>query len=108
MFMRREKRVGAIAPDERLPWPNTVALGMQHVLAMFGATFLAPLLMGFDPQLAILFSGIGTLVFVVGITLIIGAGGYVVQIGAFTFEAIGPWRLSPRSCCIRCCAWRRA
>ena len=95
MFMWREKRGGVIAPDERLPWPNTVVFGMQHVLAMFGATFLAPLLMGFDPQLAILFSRIGALIFVVGITLIIGAGGYVVQIGDFTFEAIGPWRLSP-------------
>jgi uracil-xanthine permease len=63
MFNWREKRGGVIAPDERLPWPNTVALGMQHVLAMFGATFLAPLLMGFDPQLAIFFSGIGTLIF---------------------------------------------
>lgn len=63
MFSWREKRGGVIAPDERLPWPNTIALGMQHVLAMFGATFLAPLLMGFDPQLAIFFSGIGTLIF---------------------------------------------
>jgi putative pyrimidine permease RutG len=63
MVSWREKRGGVIAPDERLPWPNTIALGMQHVLAMFGATFLAPLLMGFDPQLAIFFSGIGTLIF---------------------------------------------
>jgi len=50
-----------IAPDERLPWPQTVALGLQHVVAMFGATVLAPRLMGFDPNLAILMSGIGTL-----------------------------------------------
>ncbi|UUX96255.1 uracil-xanthine permease family protein [Aquabacterium sp. J223] len=52
-----------VAPDERLPWPQTVALGVQHVVAMFGATVLAPLLMGFDPNLAILMSGIGTLIF---------------------------------------------
>ena len=32
---------------------------------MFGATVLAPLLMGFDPNVAILFSGIGTLIFFV-------------------------------------------
>lgn len=63
LFQWREKTGGIIAPDERLPWANTVAMGMQHVLAMFGATFLAPLLMGFDPQLAIFFSGIGTLLF---------------------------------------------
>ena len=52
-----------VAPDERLPWPQTVAMGVQHVIAMFGATVLAPILMGFDPNVAILMSGIGTLIF---------------------------------------------
>jgi len=62
----REVRAGegvAVAPDERLPWPQTLAMGLQHVIAMFGATVLAPLLMGFDPNVAILMSGVGTLVF---------------------------------------------
>ena len=59
----REKNDGVIAPDERLPWPQTVAMGAQHVIAMFGATVLAPLLMGFDPNVAILMSGVGTLLF---------------------------------------------
>src|SRR5689334_25256542 len=59
------KRGGVIAPDERLPAGQTLALGAQHVVAMFGATVLAPLLMGFDPNVAILFSGIGTLIFFV-------------------------------------------
>ena len=54
---------GTIAPDERLPWPHTAAMGVQHVIAMFGATVLAPILMGFDPNVAILMSGIGTLIF---------------------------------------------
>ena len=54
---------GVIDPDERLPWPQTAAMGVQHVVAMFGATVLAPILMGFDPNLAILMSGIGTLIF---------------------------------------------
>lgn len=54
---------GVIAPDERLPWPQTAVMGMQHVIAMFGATVLAPILMGFDPNLAILMSGLGTLIF---------------------------------------------
>src|SRR5882672_8128879 len=61
------RRDGVIAPDERLPWPQTLALGLQHVVAMFGATVLAPLLMGFDPNVAILFSGIGTLIFFVAV-----------------------------------------
>jgi len=54
---------GVVAPDERLPAAQTIALGVQHVVAMFGATVLAPLLMGFDPNVAIFFSGIGTLIF---------------------------------------------
>ena len=54
---------GVIGPHERLPWPQTGAMGVQHVIAMFGSTVLAPILMGFDPNLAILMSGIGTLIF---------------------------------------------
>ena len=38
-------------------------MGVQHVIAMFGATVLAPILMGFDPNVAILMSGVGTLIF---------------------------------------------
>lgn len=83
---------GVIAPDERLPWPQTAVMGMQHVIAMFGATVLAPILMGFDPNLAILMSGLGTLIFflITGgrvpsylgssfafIGVVIGATGYV-------------------------------
>lgn len=57
------KKEGVIAPDERLPWGQTIFVGLQHVLAMFGATVLAPIIMGFDPNTAIFFSGIGTLIF---------------------------------------------
>ncbi|GAA5241232.1 solute carrier family 23 protein [Burkholderia mallei] len=61
----RDDAARVIAPDERLPWPQTFAMGVQHVVAMFGSTVLAPLLMGFDPNLCILMSGIGTLLFFV-------------------------------------------
>src|SRR5689334_4081661 len=54
---------GVVAPDERLPWPQTTALGLQHVVAMFGSTVLAPILMGFDPNICVLLSGVGTLIF---------------------------------------------
>ncbi len=57
------QNAGVIGPDERLPWPQTTAMGLQHVVAMFGSTVLAPILMGFDPNLAIFMSGIGTLIF---------------------------------------------
>ncbi len=52
-----------VGPDQRLSWPRTLGIGAQHVVAMFGATVLAPILMGFDPNTAIFFSGIGTLIF---------------------------------------------
>ncbi|CAI0788707.1 MULTISPECIES: pyrimidine utilization transport protein G [Serratia] len=52
-----------VAPDERLPVTQTLVMGLQHAVAMFGATVLMPLLMGFDANLAILMSGIGTLLF---------------------------------------------
>ena len=52
-----------VAPDERLGWGRTVGLGAQHVVAMFGATFVFPLLMGLNPQLAVMMSGVATLLF---------------------------------------------
>ncbi|MGE5650208.1 MAG: solute carrier family 23 protein [Bacillota bacterium] len=64
--MRRNTNDGlgpVIGIEDRLPWPQTIAMGIQHVVAMFGATVLAPLLMGFDPNLAIFMSGVGTLLF---------------------------------------------
>ncbi|KIQ28436.1 uracil transporter [Variovorax paradoxus] len=69
MFNWTERPASALAngavigPDERLPWLQTGAMGIQHVIAMFGATVLAPILMGFSPNIAILMSGIGTLIF---------------------------------------------
>ncbi len=59
----QEKTEGVIAPDERLPWLQTVGMGLQHVVIMFGSTVLAPLIMGLNPNVAVLMSGIGTLIF---------------------------------------------
>jgi putative pyrimidine permease RutG len=50
-------------PEDKIPFRRLVPLGMQHVVAMFGATVLAPVIMNFDPQLALFFSGVGTLIF---------------------------------------------
>lgn len=52
-----------VRPDERLRWPATIAIGVQHVVAMFGATFLVPILTGFPVSTTLLFSGAGTLLF---------------------------------------------
>ncbi|MGW0038484.1 uracil-xanthine permease family protein [Gordonia sp. NPDC003376] len=54
---------GVVAPHERLPWPGTIGIGLQHVVAMFGATFLVPVLTGFPPATTLLFSGVGTILF---------------------------------------------
>jgi uracil-xanthine permease len=72
-----------VAPDERLPWPQTAALGVRHVIAMFGATVLAPILMGFDPNVAVLMSGVGTLIFFVVV------GGRVPSYLGSSFAFIG-------------------
>src|ERR1700710_3320903 len=53
----------AVAPDERLSWPKTIGIGAQHVVAMFGATFVFPIIMGLDANLAILMSGVCTILF---------------------------------------------
>ncbi|MDM7456857.1 MAG: solute carrier family 23 protein [Tepidimonas sp.] len=74
---------GVIGPDERLPWPQTAMLGVQHLIAMFGATVLAPILMGFDPNVAILMSGIGTLLF------FLATGGKVPSYLGSSFAFIG-------------------
>ncbi|PII84824.1 nitrate reductase [Leucobacter sp. OLJS4] len=52
-----------VLPEERLGWVKTIGFGAQHVVAMFGATFLVPLLTGFSPTATLFFSGLGTLLF---------------------------------------------
>jgi uracil-xanthine permease len=52
-----------VKPDERLSWPKTIGVGAQHVVAMFGATFVFPIIMGLDPNLAIMMSGVCTILF---------------------------------------------
>jgi uracil-xanthine permease len=57
----RERPV--VLPEERLSWPRTFGFGAQHVVAMFGATFVFPLQMGLNPQLSIMTSGFATICF---------------------------------------------
>jgi putative pyrimidine permease RutG len=73
-----------VYPEDRLPIHRLLPLGLQHVVAMFGATVLAPILMGFDPQTAVFFSGVGTLVF------ILVTGGRVPSYLGSSFSYIGP------------------
>lgn len=70
--------------NEYLPPSKSLLLGVQHTFAMFGSTVLAPLLMGFDPNLAILMSGICTVMF-----FIITGGRMPSYLGS-SFAFIGP------------------
>ncbi len=54
-----------VKPDERLAWPLTIGVGVQHIAAMFGATFLVPIITGFPPSTTLFFSGVGTLLFLI-------------------------------------------
>ncbi|MDT0163989.1 solute carrier family 23 protein [Actinotalea sp. AC32] len=60
---RRVAPGAVVAPDERLSVPRTVAIGMQHVIAMSGATLLVPAITGFPASTTLLFSAIGTVAF---------------------------------------------
>jgi uracil-xanthine permease len=78
-----------VAPEERLAWSRTIGIGMQHVIAMFGATFLVPVLTGFPATTTIFFSGIGTLVFI----LVTRGRGQRMGLPSYTgssFAFIGP------------------
>lgn len=52
-----------VANEKQLGVGQHVALGFQHLFAMFGATVLVPLLTGLDPAVALFSSGTGTLIF---------------------------------------------
>ncbi len=73
-----------VTPEERLSWPRTIGIGVEHVVAMFGATVLVPLLSGFDPATTLFFTGVGTLLF-----LFITAGRLPSYLGS-SFALIAP------------------
>ncbi|WP_353120087.1 solute carrier family 23 protein [Myroides odoratus] len=53
-----------LAIDEKPKVGQWLLLSIQHLFAMFGATVLVPTLTGMDPAIALISSGIGTLVFI--------------------------------------------
>lgn len=73
-----------VAPYERLTWGRTIGIGAQHVVAMFGATFLVPLITGFPPATTLFFSGVGTIIF-----LLLTAGRIPSYLGS-SFAFIAP------------------
>lgn len=73
-----------VLPNERMSWPITIGIGAQHVVAMFGATFLVPLLTGFEPATTLFFTGIGTILF-----LLVTSGRLPSYLGS-SFALIAP------------------
>ncbi|MDO5025122.1 MAG: solute carrier family 23 protein [Trueperella sp.] len=73
-----------VMPDERMSWSITFGIGAQHVVAMFGATFLVPLLTGFEPSTTLFFTGMGTILF-----LLITSGRLPSYLGS-SFALIAP------------------
>ena len=58
-----EKNTDAVYDSSTLGTPKQLILGVQHLFAMFGATVLVPALTGLDVANALLFAGLGTLLF---------------------------------------------
>ncbi len=52
-----------IGVDDRVPVGHAIPLALQHLMSMFGATVLVPILTGLSPSLAIMCSGIGTILY---------------------------------------------
>ena len=90
-----------VMPDERLPFGAALPMGIQHLLAMSGSTIVAPLLMGFDPNVAVFFSGIGTLIF-----FILTAGRVPSYLGSsFAFIAVVIAATAAATATARCAGW---
>ena len=53
-----------IQVHERLPFLQSLPLGIQHLFAMFGSTVLVPVLFGVDPATILLMNGVGTLLYI--------------------------------------------
>lgn len=53
-----------VLPEETVPGVSGLALSLQHLFAMFGATVLVPYLTGFDPSVALFTGGVGTLIYI--------------------------------------------
>lgn len=54
---------GAVYDARLLGKPKMLALGLQHMFAMFGATVLVPAITGLSVSATLLFAGLGTLLF---------------------------------------------
>lgn len=77
-----------------LPPQKKLVLGLQHTVAMFGATVLVPLLTGLDPSVALFGAGLGTLLFHVltglGVPIFLGSSFAFIAPIIAVMKAEGP------------------
>lgn len=52
-----------IGVDDKVAPARAIPLGIQHMMSMFGSTVLVPALTGLNPNVAIMCSGIGTVIY---------------------------------------------
>lgn len=73
-----------IGVDDRISQVRAVPLALQHFMSMFGATVLVPFLTGLSPSLAIMCSGIGTILY------LLVTGGKIPSYLGSSFAFIAP------------------
>lgn len=61
--MAKSKERPLIGVDDHVSVARAIPLGLQHFMSMFGSTVLVPFLTGMSPSLAIMCSGIGTILY---------------------------------------------
>ena len=97
----------AVYDASTLSTPNRLLLGVQHLFAMFGATVLVPALTGLDVANALLFAGLGTLLFhlITGRKVPAFLGSSFAFIGGYNaIRAMGGDHLLPYACFGVACA----
>ncbi|KAL9559166.1 hypothetical protein MBANPS3_000570 [Mucor bainieri] len=55
--------IGTVQIEERPSWFYCIAYGIQHVLAMFSGVIVLPLILGYDSNTSLFFSGVATMLF---------------------------------------------
>lgn len=63
MSLKKDQKI-ILGINEKPKLGQGILLSIQHLFAMFGATVLVPSLTGMSPAIALISSGIGTLVFI--------------------------------------------
>lgn len=91
--MENEKNELLLDVGDRPKPLQWAALSIQHVFAMFGATVLVPIIVGFPVSIALFASGVGTLIYIVAtkakVPVYLGSSFAYIAAMEFAREALG-------------------